>query len=366
MKDRGMRTLTLLAALGFLAGIARAADPVTVFPGPAQDLAAGLAPVEYRATPLKDSAYGEGWFYLARLDDGTFLFCNFFLTNIGFGGMKASVDVTLNFPDGTKLIDRGEFATDGLVVAKNSFQVKIGDSETKGVFPDFTIRLRLPKVTADLNYHAELPSWMPGSGFVYYGEGQKKFYKYRDVIPRARVTGTLKAAGRDLKVTGYGYSDHGLTNMYPHQYAAVWYSLRSFDPHWTVQYLEFDAPDKYGKKRVPVLLIGKDGKILYAGTNYTLAREDVVKDSSGYSYPKKLTFAVDEPGFKARGTVKVASLIDSIDLLAQLKPFERFVAKMFAKSFIFRQRDQVEITITTPAGTETATLPGVNEVLYVR
>jgi hypothetical protein len=356
--------LVVLAILA--ASVAFAAEPIEVFPGNARDLAAGLPAAEYIATPLPDEAYGEGWFYMARLDDGTFLFCNFFLTNIGLGSRKADVTVNVNYPDGTRVADRGEFKSDGLTLGTDRFFVRIGESEISGTFPDFKVRLRLSKITADLTYRAELPGWMPGSGMVYYGPGRGKFYKYRATIPRALVTGTLAAGGRKASVRGYGYSDHGTTNMYPHQYAARWHSLRSFDARWTVQYLEFDTPEKYGKRRVGVILVGKDGKILHAGPNLALTKEDLVTDATGYAYPKRLRFSSEGPGAKVQGTVAVTGPVESIDLLAQLKPFERLVAKMFAKSFIFRQRDKVDATVTTPAGEEKITLPGVNEVLFVR
>ena len=366
MKNLAWPALAAIACLTLFALAAYAADPVEVYPGTPQTPGANLEPSEYYFTPLKENAYGEGWFFMARFDDGTFFFCNYFITNIGLGGIKADVDATINFPDGTNAMDRGEFKSGSLEAAKDKFLVKIGDSSVSGAYPDFTLHIKMKNVSVDLNYHAELPGWKPNSGNVFFGQEKKKFYKYRAIITRAKVTGTIKAGAREEKVTGYGYSDHGTVNLYPQQYASVWYSLRSFDPHWTVEYLEFTTPEKYGSTRVPVILIGKDGRILYAGTDFTLTKEDVVSDpKSKFSYPRKLTFAVDQPGIKVKGVVKVGSLIESIDLLSKLSAIERLVASFFAKSFIFRHRDTVEAVITTPEGEQSVNLQGVNEVLYV-
>lgn len=152
-------------------------------------------------------------------------------------------------------------------------------------------------------------------------------------VPRARVTGTLQIRNEKRKVAGYGYSDHSVVNLYPHHYSTTWFSLRAFVEHWTVEYLEFYTPEKSGSRRVPTILIGKDGKILYAGTDYFLETSDFRNDPEiKLDYPGRLDFAIDQPEIKASGTVKIQNKIEAINMLSKMRPLERVVAGFFARS----------------------------------
>lgn len=355
---------SLVIAVGICAG--SAVEPVDIYPGEPIGYDEGLAPDEYCFTPQPEEAYSEGWFYVIRFDDGAYLFCQFLVTNIGFGSNNANLNVSVHFPDGTSYFERAEFDRDTFEASEDSFYVKVGESCIRGGYPEIEMRLRLKDIRADLDFSLELPGWKPGGGVLYFGEDKKKFYTMWVGIPRARVTGTLRIRNEKRGVTGYGYSDHSVVNLYPHQYSTTWYSLRAFDEHWTVEYLEFYTPEKYGSERVPWILIGKDGQILYAGMDFTLEKSAFRTDREiELDYPGRLDFTIDLPEIKVSGTVKVKEKIEAINMLDKMRPMERLVAGFFARSYVIRSRNEVEVSITTPDFTDTLTLRGVSEKLWM-
>jgi len=362
--------LLILALAGSaLAGTALAGtdvEPIDIYPGEPLPFDQGLDPKEYCFTPQPEEAYSEGWFYMIRFDDGTFLFCQFLVTNIGFGSRNANMNVSVNYPDGTSYFERAEFSKETFEASEDSFFVKVGDSYICGGYPEVKMRLRLKDIRADLDIAMELPGWKPGGGVLYFGEDRKKFYTMWVGVPRGRVTGTLQIRNEKRKVAGYGYSDHSVVNLYPHHYSRTWFSLRAFDEHWTVEYLEFFTPEKYGSKRVPWILIGKDGKILYAGMDYTLETSDFRIDPEiELDYPGRLDFTVDRPEIKVSGTVKIKNKIEAINMLTKMRPLERVVAGFFARSYVIRLRNEVDVVITTPESSDTLSLQGVSEKLWM-
>ncbi|MDP8222297.1 MAG: hypothetical protein P9L99_02975 [Candidatus Lernaella stagnicola] len=318
--------------------------------------------------PIDRESYGEGWFWMAAYDDGAYSFANFMISNIGPGDNKGTVDFTLWEPDGNTYLDRVPFHRGSVTTAKDRLDVTVGKNRVWGSHPNFNVKVNTDKLGADLAYKAELPGFAVNSGRVVYGDVDD-YYSVYTTIPRAKISGTLRTPKGTRQVTGRGYSDHGIVTMLPHHYSKAWHTLRCFDDKYTFDILEFTTPGKWGAKRVALTILGKDGKILYGGSRYTLTPSGIKKDAKfGLSYGTRYDFAIDRPGkVKMDGHFSIKKQMHAIDLLSQLSLIERKVAALFSKSYILRFVVEVQAEVTLPDGSrDTFTAPGVAEVIHLR
>jgi Svf1-like C-terminal lipocalin-like domain/CrtC N-terminal lipocalin domain len=359
------RLLLLFGLCLLLATLAFAGD-VQIWPKieGVPNFGVGLPDSQNGQHPLSRESYGEGWFWMGTYDDGSFSFVNFMVSNIGPGDNKGTVDVTVTEADGKTHLARVAFSKGSFQAAKEKLDVRVGENRVWGSHPTYHLKLAEKDVALDLTYTAELPGFALNSGRVTYGN-PKDFYSVYATIPRAKITGTIKTPSGTRQVTGYGYSDHGVVTMLPHEYSDHWLTLRCFDEKYTVDMLEYTTPSKWGGKRVAMGIAGVDGKIIYGGSGYTLQTSAGKTDPTNkIAYPTQYAFTMKGSKATIKGTYKVKKLLHSIDLLAQLNFIERKVASFFAKSYVLRMLVELEAEVTFPDGTtDRFTAPGLAEVV---
>jgi len=328
----------------------------------------GLPDSQNAQHPIDRESYGEGWFWMGRYDDGSASFINFLVRNIGPGDNKGTVDVTIWEPSGKTHMARVAFNKGSFQASRERLDVRVGDNRVWGSHPTYHVKLTEKDIAVDLTYQAQLPGFAINSGRVTYGSPDD-FYSVYTTVPRARITGTITTPAGTRQVGGYGYSDHGVVTMLPHEYSRHWYTLRAANDKYTLNFLEFTVPPKFGGARVSLGIFGADGKILYGGADYTLTPSDLVTESKfAVAYPQKFNFQIDRPGkVRVEGTYSVKTMMHSIDVLAQLNAVERMVAKFFAKSYVLRFLVNVDATVTLPDGTtDHFQAPGVAEVVDIQ
>ena len=94
--------------------------------------------------------------------------------------------------------------------AKDSFNVKYGDSTMKGLYPNYEMHFRDPEnnIDFDIRYHAEfLPHWIAQditNGWLPMSLG---FYRY-GFIPKCNLFGTMKMEDNIFNIEGEGYFEH--------------------------------------------------------------------------------------------------------------------------------------------------------------
>ncbi len=313
------------------------------------------------------SSYGEGWFWLSSMSDGSYSFSNFMISNIGFGKNKPTVDMTVWEPSGQTYTARLPFKEGALKSVPGRMDLAIGENRISGSYPNFSFKASEKDVAIEMQYHATLPTFTINSGRVVYGSPDD-YYSLYVTAPRATISGTVRTPSGTRTVTGFGYTDHGIVTMMPYDYSKRWLTLRCFDQKYTLDILEFTVPKKWGGGRVPLIVFGAGDKLVYGGSQFTLTPTGwQTEPKYGQKYPSRVDFLIDRPNkVKVEGFYTFDKLMHSVDMLSQLSTFERTVAKFFAKSYIMRFLSTVEGTVTMPDGsTDTFKTPAVAEVLYI-
>jgi hypothetical protein len=364
-----MRTRALyLAAVLLAAGVVFAAGTVQIWPklDGVPNFSLGLPEAMYGQHPIDRESYGEGWFWLGVFDEGSYSFANFTISNLGPGDNKGQADMTVWEPSGQTYVRRAPFKEGALKAAPGKMDIQIGANHLWGSYPTFNLKMAEQDVALDLRYQATLPSFTINSGRICYGKPDD-FYSAYITAPRAKVSGVLRTPSGQRQVNGFGYSDHGWVTMLPHEYSKRWFTLRCFHEKYTLDFLEFTTPPKWGGQRAPMVIFGANDKVLYGGPRYTLTPSDwQTEPKFGQKYPKRWDFSFEQAGkVKVEGSYAVQKVMHVIDVLSQLNFLERQIAGLFAKTYLLRFVVNVEATVTTPDGTaEKFAAPGVAEVIH--
>ena len=289
--------------------------------------------------------FGENQFYLLQLENGYIIFIGFYSTKIGIAG-KQGVNITAVTPGGHRSFEKQEFKASDFTASSDSFEIVAGKNYARGAAPDYTIHIE----GKSIYLHAEIsdlaPGWNPGSGRIYFGDKRESFYDLSVTNPRAVVQATVRIDnGGESSSKGFLYGSHVYTNMLTTKQAVSWCNLRYAGEKYSVNFMEFITPEKYGGKHLPWLMITDNEKILYATMDVTASQTDPeIDQATGFSYAKQLDISVWEEGFILDGSVKMSTLCERLDIFAEYSGGVVFIAKQFFKRpVVFRMKGECRI-----------------------
>jgi hypothetical protein len=203
---------------------------------------------------------------------------------------------------------------------------------------------------ADIRYHCRTPGWRPGQGPVHYGAPDGDWYDLIVMIPWADVDGTLTINGQTRAIKGFGYSDHNTQNVFPTKQAEELMALRSFSDQHSVNFLEYIAPESYGRQRTTWILVMKGDRILYATDQLEHAQFDFQTEKMhGYKYPTRITVSIDQPECKLTGELRTRQFVEALDAMDELPSFLKPFARKFVSAPVFiRQTAEVDWHLVMP------------------
>jgi len=232
----------------------------------------------------------------------------------------------------------------------------MGPNYWRGYYPEFEVHLDFPaaedkvEMKADLLFKCRTPGWRPGEGPVHYGAPDGDWYDIVVMIPWADLTGTITIDGKTREARGYGYCDHNTQNVLPTAQAEKIMALRSFSKEYTVNFLEYVAPEEYGHERSTWILVMKGRRIICATDQWK--HQPLATDTEpvhGYNYPTKLNIRIDQPGIRLEGELTTSNVVEVLDSLAELPGFVRTMAERFFQAPVFiRLNAQVEWRLEMP------------------
>lgn len=228
------------------------------------------------------------------------------------------------------------YSTDKLLFQQGKNFVESKDGVTKVIFD-------IENFSCNLTFKNKVPSWKPGHGYTYFTD-KKDVYQYMAVIsPWADVTGTITLPDRTLEVNGEGYADKARTNLFPTKINPFIIDWRTFSPpgtpekdKWSFTILEFVMHPSFGSRRIPILLLCHDGKIVMATKHYDLELLDMAPgENTKYEYPQRLTIKAQDGDWKIEGEFKCGTLFDFTDIFAEMPTWIRKIAEKFMSRPVF-------------------------------
>ncbi|MFO8056228.1 MAG: hypothetical protein R6V10_02900, partial [bacterium] len=255
-----------------------------------------------------------------------------------------------------QVINNQVFKEDSVEYDKESNRFQVGPQYWEGEYPEYRVHLDIPAregkpaMKGDIKLRSLVKGWRPGKGPVHYGAPDGPWYDLVVPVPWADLSGSLHINGKKHELKGYGYMDHNTQTVMPTDQLGRLLGLRSFSEKYAVNFLEYIAPESYGKTRSTWILVMEKGRILHATDDWERTMSKPARDkTTGYSYPTQLTVNIDEPGIKLDGTVRGKKLIEIIDPLSELPEWILDIAaKFFDAPAIIRQNVEADWRLKMP------------------
>jgi len=364
-----IRAFLLLASL-LLPQVLSAAEPIFAFEpeGKAADLNRGLPADELYYHPSEELFYGESWHFLAKLDQGYVVYSNNLITNMSLTRPSAAVEFSILAPDGKVYTSKLEYKKDEIHASTTSYAIRIAKNSLGGEYPHYHFHLEQSGLLVDLDFENLVPGWKYNSGAIYFGAQRQQHFRYAISSPNARVKGTLKFAGREVPVTGYGFQDHSLLNIPATSFSKRWFHLRLLSDPYTIDFTEIETASEYTPRKIIYVLVAEGDKIIYQGNQLELGWSDLVRDDEyGYAWPKTVSVKIEDGNFSLSGQLHIERLLERIVVLSHLNAMIRSVVYTFVgKPVYYRCLNHADLHIS--AGGRTAEIKGeaVNEVVFIK
>jgi hypothetical protein len=272
----------------------------------------------------------EWWYFDARLDNG-YTVVGFFRAKHERTG-KTGVEITIYKPNGEKIQKVVEYLHSDLRASQDTANIQIGENYIKvnysnNEFPRYEIFLDEGEYGLHLKYTAKVHGWKPGNGYIEFGKSNQ--FGWVVALPRADVEGTIKVNNEVIQVEGIGYHDHNWLNFNFAFLLDYWLWGRVYSENFTVIYAYIKCNKRMENYPIKVLMLAKNENVLLSTGEYELFQDDFeYNNKAGNKYPKVLKFNFDNPD---EITLEVQEIIDADNLLYELGPITRFVAKNLLK-----------------------------------
>lgn len=265
-------------------------------------------------------------------------------------------------PDGKRYYVKRQFKEKDVKLAKDRLFLQEGGNLIEGKNGVFRLKLVFDTISCDLTYKNIVPSWKPGNGHVYLDK-EKKISSFLVVTsPWADVTGTIRLPDRTLNVKGEGYADKAVGTQTPFKQNPYLFSIRVFSPpgtpkeqRWMFCLLESTTHTSFGSKKIPLLYLCNNNKMILATKNY---EREVTQWKKGAQadqrYPGVIKIHAEGNGYAIKGEYVGGKLFDVLNVFSELPAWWRSIAEKFGKAMVhYRSHGTLNATVTSPDGKTT-------------
>ena len=373
------RTFFLVAMLAVLGVLSASADGARVF-----DNAANWANPEEVTVSEEDlfpnPPYMQDWqsrsfFFLGRLDDGTFFAINPFHWQFGqiksWGLLVLVTDSTghlYRFDGNMPPQDRGD--------PRRGFDHRFGDDMFKSAGSEHRVRLKLDGFSCDLLIENILPAWKPGDGWAYYDRTGSAYSHYAVPAPLAEVSGTMNVFGKEQSVHGMCTWDSSLSVQPLGRPNSPVYSLRVFDSpsapqddRLFVDVVESFMDKGYGGGAISLLYVSRGTTCLFTTQDFTLDPSDW-RTATGLPYPSPGRYSLKATGrgWELEGQFMNSRIYNVTDVFQKIPPLIRELVSLFLKRpVLYDMVGEFRGQLVSPDGdVQSFSLPAHGEYIVVK
>jgi len=255
--------------------------------------------------------YNASYYHDALMEDGTVIYNQFFVHNLGPGSNHASADLTIIEPDGkvyrqTENINQASFEN-----TPDKFRIAFGDFSVEGNPQARPAVYRLKSLYGnllgdDLTYTCEAPAYKDSG--VYFNGDKNNYEKWVTYCPRGVVSGRIMVGGKWRQVKGRGFADHAAANPSISTGTALINGMgifiRGSNPGFGFSLMEYRPLPNSAGVTMPGILVNIGDRNVIFTRDYKLDL-DGWTDKGGGKFPTIFRLNIDRPGFKMKGEVRM-------------------------------------------------------------
>jgi hypothetical protein len=312
----------------------------------------------------------EWWYFDSHLDDGTKLVIVFYTKRM----MKTNsplapyVTIDLDTPDGRHFEERLEVTGVPWSSSKEGCDVRCGPCYIKGNLNEYSIYYDDGQIQAEATLKANVPSWRPMTGHIYFGDDDEHFFAWLPSVPEGDVEAKITLDGVTTTHTGTGYHDHNWGNIVMTKVMHHWYWGRAKVGDYNVIASYIYGEKKYGYNEFPIFMLAKGGEIVADdGQKLTFTPADVFTDKeTGKPVHNKLVYQYEDTGGAYRVTWNRKSSLIAFRMIDQLKGAVRFLARLvgFDAAYLRFTGDVIVEEVIGSAKPVTQKAPALWELMY--
>ena len=279
-----------------------------------------ISPSEAGYRPDGSASFLQWWYFDAGFESGHHMMTIMQPHMLGRieqdgNGRDPGITLAITSPDRTNYSNReyfpGTFQADpaGMGVSFGANRIEFRDGR-------YHLHLSLEDVGCHLEYEPLLPPWapLPGRmGFMcrpmlclsQWKPDPRQMFHYASMMPRGKVTGTLRSPLGKVSVRGEGYHEQGRTNLPLQSVFSYWYWTRLFVGDWTFIFPVAMSTRKtlnvrlrslaiYRKQHMLVNLFDLTGLVL----NHRVKEYFPCEGGEQLRVPKRTVFTARRPGLK--------------------------------------------------------------------
>ncbi|MBN2880323.1 MAG: hypothetical protein JXN65_11925 [Clostridia bacterium] len=312
----------------------------------------------------------EWWYTDTEFEDGTTIVVVFY-TKFGFdiqGPSRPTVSIDITYPNGTKLSKTASEEKNKLIDAsKEKCDVKVKHSYLKYINGDYELLYNEDGIEFKAKMTSRLPMWRPETGHMYFGKKNKDYFAWLPAQPSCTIKGELKIDGQVKNLSGIGYHDHNWGNIPMNKVMNHWYWCRANIGGYTIIASDIISEKKYGYKRTPIFMLGKDGRIFDLDLTKTVIMRDDTKEHevTGKFIDNHLTFVQHYEGVEYKIEFIREKDIVAVHMLDMLPKFKKAIAKLLGLNPTYlRILGTVRLTITKNGKEEILEHEGLWEQMF--
>ncbi len=282
---------------------------------------------------LSDSEwYKESWNHNAWTSDGHFIAVDFTISNIGIGDRKARFKAMIKGPDGQRTRCKAELDADEWSWDKDRFGLKFDKVRVSGDASKLQVVVGCKRLKMDLRFTNRATPIQPGGGALRFDD--KGSYRKVYLQARARVTGTIQAAGETLRVDAPGMVSHTVFDLPPYEFSQRWFKFKQVGQDATIVLTELQTPKSYGRARRGWALVYDDDGRLLASAEARFEFDGYIRDKhspEGYRIPRRVRLTAVDGGTELTGQLLLTRVDKVQDPTDDMNMVIRSLARRYSK-----------------------------------
>lgn len=286
----------------------------------------------------------EHCYLIARLEQGYWFFLTIFTFKYGPQQRWGIYGLVVS-DSGKRWFAKREVRVEEAKVSHEDLSWESKGTTISGQFPRYIYTLNETDIKARLVVETRFKGWKIGRWYL--TPDKKNFGEVFIHVPWGRVSGNLILDGKEIPVTGNGYSDrfHGSSRF--DRSDPLFYSVRALTPlpgssEISIQTSYNHFNPAYGKLCGPSLFIMDEKGFIKASQKVVIRGENFYKHPElGYSFPKRLTVTAQEGDFRFSGIFRADRNLEVLDILKNLPPYIQKIASTFFKTPVFSKWDGI-------------------------